>query len=207
MAGSKNKKGTFPTKRASSVRKEVLAVISSMAEKKVSILSATNQTTAPAGQIWALTQAIIQGDSVFTRDGIQIVLLNTHLRFDVFMPTATIAASVRIIVFTDTQNNGGNPTVLDVLNTAEILSPFSVIQQLTRRFTIHADNIRNFTAGGVQQMVFNIQRNINKRVFYNAAGDTPSANGKNALFMLIITDAGTNFPTYNFSVSNRFHDM
>jgi hypothetical protein len=123
------------------------------------------------------------------------------------MPTATIAASVRIIVFTDTQNNGGNPTVLDVLNTAEILSPFSVIQQLTRRFTIHADNIRNFTAGGVQQMVFNIQRNINKRVFYNAAGDTPSANGKNALFMLIITDAGTNFPTYNFSVSNRFHDM
>jgi len=207
MPGSKGKKAMTPRPKASTIRKEVLAVLKSVAEKKVSILSSTNNNTSATGTIWALSQAIIQGDSVFTRDGIQIMLLNTHIKLDIFMPTASVAASVRIIVFTDKQNNGGIPTILDVLNTAELLSPYSVIQQLTNRFRIHGDYVKNFTAGGVQQVIFDIRKQINHPVYYNAAGDTASANGKNALFMLIITDVGTGFPTYNFSVSNRFHDI
>jgi hypothetical protein len=184
-----------------------MSVLKSVAEKKVSILSATGQAASSTGLIWALTQAIIQGDSVFTRDGSQIRLEQTHLKLEVFMPTAAIAASTRFIVFSDSMNNGSLPAVLDVLNTAALLSPFSVNQQLTNRFKVHADVVKSFTAGGIQQVVFDIMKPINKVISYNASGDTAAANGKNSLFMLVITDLVTNVPLYNFSCSNRFYDM
>ncbi len=186
---------------------EILRVVRSIAEKKVFNGGATGQTTAATGTVWALSQGIIQGDAVNTRDGTQITLQSVHLRVDAFMPTATIAAGVRVILFSDTQNNGSLPAVVDVLHQASMISPYSIIQQITNRFHIHADVLRNLTAGGIQQVVIDIRRGISKKISYNGTTDVAASNGKNAIFFLIITDVGAGFPTYDFSHNLRFLDM
>jgi hypothetical protein len=182
-------------------------VVRSIAERKVYNGGATGQTSAATGTVWALSQGVIQGDAVNARDGTQITLQSVHLRVDAFMPTATIAAGLRVILFSDSQNNGSLPLVVDVLHQASMISPYSTIQQITNRFRIHADVLRNLTAGGVQQVVFDIRRGISKQISYNGTTDVAAANGKNALFMMVITDVGSGFPTYDFSHSLRYLDM
>jgi hypothetical protein len=186
---------------------EVLRVVRSIAEKKVYVGGASGQTSAATGTVWALSQGIIQGDAVNGRDGTQITLQNINVRVDAFMPTATIAAGLRVIVFSDTQNNGSLPAVVDVLDSASLISPYSIIQQITNRFRIHADVIRNLTAGGIQQVVYDIKRSITQKISYNGTTDVAASNGKNALFMLIITDVGAGFPTYDFTHNIRYLDM
>jgi hypothetical protein len=186
---------------------EVLRVVRSIAEKKVYVGGATGQATAATGTVWALSQGIIQGDAVNSRDGTQVTIQSINIRVDVFMPTATIAAGVRVIIFSDTQNNGSLPAVVDVLDNASYISPYSIIQQVTRRFRVHADSMRNLTAGGTQQVVFNVNRSFTQKVSYNGSTDVAASNGKNALFMLIITDVGSGFPTYDFSHNIRYLDM
>jgi hypothetical protein len=184
-----------------------MRVIRSIAERKAFISGATGQVTSAAGTMWALTQGIVQGDAINTRDGTQITLQSLHLKIDAFMPSATIAAGVRLVVFTDTQNNGSLPAVLDVLNSTSMISPYSLIQQVTNRFHIHADIVKNFTAGGIQQHLFEVKRSIANKVSYNGITDTATSNGKNALFFLIITDVGVGFPTYDFTHCIRYLDM
>jgi len=186
---------------------DVLRVVRSIAEKKVYVGGATGQTTSAAGTVWALTQGIVQGDAVNTRDGTQITIQNIHVRVDAFMPTATIAAGVRVIIFSDSQNNGSLPAVVDVLNSASYIAPYSIIQQVTKRFRVHADSMRNLTAGGTQQVVFNISRDLTQKISYNGTTDVAASNGKNAVFMLIITDVGLGFPTYDFTHCVRYLDM
>lgn len=186
---------------------EVLRVVRSIAEKKVYVGGAAGQVTAATGVVWALSQGITQGDAVNSRDGTQITIQNINVRVDVFMPTATIAAGVRVIIFSDTQNNGSLPSVVDVLNSASFIAPYSIIQQVTKRFRVHADNMRNLTAGGTQQVVFNINRSFTQKISYNGTTDVAASNGKNAVFMLIITDVGTGFPTYDFTHCIRYLDM
>lgn len=186
---------------------EVLRVVRSLAEKKVYVGGATGQTTSAAGTVWALSQGITQGDAVNSRDGTQITVQNVHVRVDVFMPTATIAAGVRVIIFSDTQNNGSLPSVVDVLNSASYIAPYSIIQQVTKRFRVHADSMRNLTAGGTQQVVFSINRSFTQKISYNGTTDVAASNGKNAIFMLVITDVGAGFPTYDFTHNIRYLDM
>jgi hypothetical protein len=184
-----------------------MRVIRSIAERKAFISGATGQNTSAAGTVWALTQGIVQGDAINTRDGTQITLQSLHLKIDAFMPSATIAAGVRLVVFTDSQNNGSLPAVLDVLNSTSMISPYSLIQQVTNRFHIHADIVKNFTAGGIQQHLFEVKRSIANKVSYNGVTDVATSNGKNALFFLIITDVGAGFPTYDFTHCIRYLDM
>lgn len=205
MAGSRNKKGQFPTRRA--ISQQIKQAIANTAEKKVLVGSATTQTTTNVGQVWALTQGIVQGDAVNSRDGTQITIQSYRLKADVFMPTATIAAGVRIIIFTDSQNNGSLPSVTDVLATNSFISQYSIIQQVTNRFHIHHDVTKNLTAGGIQQVVFDLSKSMRHKVSYNGTTDVAASNGKNALFALIITDVGTNFPTYDFTYTIRYLDM
>jgi hypothetical protein len=186
---------------------QILRVVRSLAEKKVFNGGASSQTTSNSGTVWALSQGIIQGDAVNTRDGTQITLQSIHLRVDAFMPTATIASVIRVIVFTDSQNNGTLPSVLDVLHSTSVISPYSIIQQITNRFHVHSDVLKNTTAGGIQQVVFDVRRNMNSKISYNGTTDVAASNGKNGLFFLIITDVGSGFPTYDFTHSLRYLDM
>ncbi len=195
------------TTRAKPTQADVEKVIRSMAEKKCFITAATNQSSSATGTMWAVTQGIIQGDSVSTRDGTQIYVEHVSITFDVFMPTATVAAGVRMIGFHDTMNTGVLPAVTDVLHAATLISPYSTIQQITNRFHVFADVTKNLTTGGVQQFVYNMRRNLRIKTSYNGTTDAAASNGKNAIFFLIITDVGTNVPTYDFSIAVRYLDM
>jgi hypothetical protein len=188
-------------------RASVLNILRSVAERKAFNGIVTAQATSNSGTVWPITQGIVQGDSVITRDGAEITLQNVRLKLDVFMPTATIAAGVRVIMFSDTQNNGSMPAFLDVLTANSLIAPYSVIQQVTNRFRIHADITKNLTAGGIQQVVVDINKKLEQKVFYTGTTDVPAANGKNAVFFLIVTDVATGFPTYDFAYNVRFLDM
>jgi len=209
MAGSGRKKVSFPSKRANSVnvRTQVMSVIKSMAERKCFIAATTNQNSTAAGQIWALTQGITQGDSTLQRDGAQIKLETTRLRLRVFMPTGAVAASLRIIIFSDSMNVGTLPLVSDVLSSSTVTASYSTVQLLTNRFKIYSDVVKSMTAGGVQQAVVDLQRPFNKIITYNGNTDVAASNGKNALFLLLITDVASNFPVYDWNVVHRFFDM
>ncbi len=209
MAGSGRKKVSFPTKRANAnnVRTQVMSVIRSMAERKCFITATSNQNSTASGTIWALTQGITQGDSTLQRDGAQLKLEDTRLRMRVFMPTGAVAASLRVIIFSDSMNVGSLPLVSDVLSSSTITASYSTVQLLTSRFRIYADTIKNMTAGGIQQLCIDLNRPISKVLTYNGNTDVAASNGKNAVFLLVITDVSSNFPVYDFNVVHRFYDM
>lgn len=213
MAGAGSRKGKSKVfqknseSRSRIARQVNLAVnraLVAKAEKKFYTNGVNGQNTSVAGTVWAITQGIIQGDSVLTRDGRQITLQEVGLKIDVFMPTAAVASGVRIILFSDRMNLGSLPGIANVLSSSTLTSPYSLEQNLTSRFAIHADIVKNFTAGGIQQTVVNIQRPLKSKVTYNGDADVAAANGKHSVFFLILTDSGATVPTYDFTFHVRF---
>lgn len=211
MAGAGSRKGKArvfqkSSEKRANVNAAVTRALNLRAEKKFYTATAAGNT-AIAGTMWAMSQGVIQGDSVSTRDGSQITLQEVGLKIIALCPTAAVSAGIRVVLFYDKMNLGTLPGVTEVLANSTLISPYSVAQNLTNRFVILADVTRTFTAGGIQETLINIQRKCRHKITYNNAADVAGANGKGAVFFLILTNDGVNPPTYDFTFHLKYLDM
>ncbi len=197
-----------PRKSKQNVAIQVRRQLLRNAEHKCFIGTAGAQALATAGTCWALTQGVVQGDSVVTRDGSQITLLDVGLKVDAHLPSAgATAVGVRVILFYDKMNLGTLPAVTELLNVSSLTSPYSVSQILTNRFVVLADQVHNITVGGIQQTLFNFQRRLSHKVTYNGTADAAASNGKGAVFMIALTDNSVPGPVYDFAYHIHYLDM
>ncbi len=181
----------------SMVSRAVKDVLSTRIEHKQITASNAYTDFATAGVVTSPLQAIGQGDDINARTGDAIIVERMKLRFTLKASTTVSSASysARIIVFSDTLNQGAIPAVTDVLASADVSSGFSQTAVQQKRFKIYVDQ-RFALVGGASNalVVYDRDLELQRRVFYTAASGATS-HGKNAIFILFISDAavlGTN---------------
>ncbi len=171
-------------------------------EHKRFVVTSTGLTTTTAGTISPVTQGVIQGDAGNTRDGNQILLQEFVFRHQLI---ASVSCAQRVIVFSDTMADGATPAIADVLDSASYLTGYNIANMQERRFHIfHDEIVMSSTNASNADNVHVWRLRINRKVTYNAATNVSGANGKNAVFVLFISDSVVS--TYGLSFELKFTD-
>lgn len=187
------------------VRQMIKSSRMASAENKGTISSFPGNVVTAGGAVFNLSNAIIVGDTNSTRDGSQVNLTQVKMRFQT--QGVAVSGTTRTIVFQDTQNNGVLPAVTEVLDNANVISPLNVLNVITnKRFKILSDDVINCNIAGenLKYVSHTFKKKLNKKVTYNAATAIAAANGRNALFMLVI---GTATNTFDFGFQYDFIDQ
>jgi len=156
--------------------------------------------TFAAGSLQNITQGIIQGIGSSQREGNQIQLTMLHARVHTF--SVAVSGVSRYILFQDTQANGVVPTVVEVLDNANMVSVRNGLNWDTnKRFHMLADFTHQVPIAGEAIKVFDVtfSAKLLKPVTYLATTSVAAANGKNAIYMLVIGNS-TNTYDYSFQV-------
>lgn len=165
------------------------------------------------GTINTLTQPIVQGDSSATRDGDSINVKEITVNFQAFMSSSATIDFIRVIIFSDEQGNGVYPTVTgsnsnSVLAQADPNSNYSFPTAIYHRFKIWMDHRFSMSINGDSRAV-QLSKTIkmgNHKVFYPQTTSVEGANGKGALYALLISDTPTNLTAHNLLVGIKFYD-
>jgi len=171
-------------------------MINRRAEHKVLSTTNTANTVSTAGTVINLSNNIVQGDNFDNRSGDTIRMISTKFMLE-FQGVATDSMN-RYILFRDMQNLGTTPAVTDVLNSASFISGYdglNVYQQ--KRFIIMKDWVSTNNIAGQTLTADVYKTNRPYKIYYNGAASVASANGKGALFVLVIGSGST--ATFNLS--------
>jgi hypothetical protein len=168
-------------------RRQIISLLNARRERKY-FGDIDTGTLTVAGGIARITQRIIQGDSSSTRDGAQIEMFMLKLHYNFRLGGAT-AGQARLIVFSDTQNAGTTPAVTDVLSTASPSSSYTRDVEIVKRYHILYDSIVGQTpSSATASIVRYVKLKPKYIVSYNGTTDAATANGKNAMFAILIAD-------------------
>jgi hypothetical protein len=79
---------------------------------------------------------------------------------------------------------------------------------LNKRFTYIRDEFIPMVVGGADQQI-HIQwsRSSKKKISYNGTTSVSTANGRNAIFILVLTDLAANTPQFAFDVGLHYTDI
>lgn len=170
--------------------------------------AATANGTASAGGTVIHLTAIAQGDTANDRDGNKCCLRTLNFRFDLTSNTNDAARSItRLILFRDNFYDPAfaNPAVLDVLNTADHLSPFR--HSTRNRFTILHDQYycqRKDTE--LEQVAYKVLRRLTVKGKGIQCNFTGANRLEGHLYCLIIDNAPTYHPLYDLYWNVVFSD-
>lgn len=191
------------------VRDMIRGTLATLSEPKEHIIDTATAVAPTAGIVIPLTQSIIQGDDLNNRAGDKIYLKSIDLRAQYTLNVLVNTGTVRYVLFFDTQNTGSVPLVTDVLNIQTVTSAYQTRNHLQKRFHILRDQSYPLVLGGSNQTVhkqFTIS--VGSQIFYNGGSNIAINNGRNALFVLVLTDViGANAPLYSFNHRLTFTDM
>ncbi len=205
---------TNPTIKRSKPRRSVKSLVRSALQSTLELnysrTAAAGQSTTTTGTVWALTQSIITGSGVGNRSGIQITPQKAVLKIQASINTAsTVAAQgFRVIWFADRLNTGTLPTVADVLVANTVLASYTPAATQEKRFIIFHDGMITLgTQGGTPNTrMMKFTQILRDKITYNLGTDVAGANGRHAMFLLIISDQATNPPVYSFEQLLRYYD-
>lgn len=186
-------------------KKQVKRLIRSQQEVKYFPIYAGYATVNATGTItnWS---AIAQGDTTITRDGADIMFSHLELRFNIFpsAAAANIGNAFRLIVFQwKPDNNAAPPGVSDILDNSFTLGCFSPVRTITHQsFRVLYDrlfHVYNAGPGAVGRTV-RIRRAM-KKMRYNGA-----TTGTNQIYVLVMSDAAIQTPSWAYGGYLRFTD-
>lgn len=144
-----------------------------------------------------------QGDGGEARDGRSVKCTSIQLRAGYALNGAASATSVRTILVVDMQNQGTDPNVTDILDTASTVSNLN-IASFPGRFKVIYDRTSTISVTGAQRTEFKHYKKLNFHLkFEGAAGSTVT---KNPLYLLLISNEATNTPSVNVHTRLRFLD-
>ncbi len=167
----------------------------------------TATVTAPpaAGLITPLSQ-MAQGDTSITREGLQISPSHLLWKYDIQLHTTPRNSIARVIIFCDKQMAGTDPTVAQVLESADVQSwP----EHDTRpRFKIYRDIVIPMDTSS---KLTRFQKGIIKfgkgfKIWYSGTTGAEASSAKNQLYVLTLSNEATNVPPFEFRGRLRFTD-
>ncbi len=176
-------------------------------EKKVHDVNPVATSVFNTGTVIGLTR-IAQGDGRNERDGRAALHASTWAKCLVEANPNATQSSVRMILFTDTQQIADTPPT-----TAQLLATHAVgteticgrtMMAAPGRFKVFADKTINLHPNGVRSKVVTLstKKRFNMRWNAGLAGDTQ----KNMLYLCYIGTESANNPTMNLFSRTRFYD-
>lgn len=159
------------------------------------------QTTASgtaivAGNMYTITQGLINGDGVNQRDGdvIRPEMLTLKVLAKATPGNIVTQAEVayRVILFQDMLNVGAAPVLADVL-AGGVISNYDIENWQQGRFKVLYDRTHAMSAAYASNTITVIDTKIRMKgnIYYNAAGNALGANGKGSVWLLTLVDTVT----------------
>lgn len=154
--------------------------------------------------------AISQGDTASTRDGQDIMFKSIDLRFNIFPTSAAVMTgnAFRIIVFQwKPDDNVSVPGMSDILESSFTQPVFSPIRVQTKQlFRVMYDRlfrVYNGGPGAAGRTVRITGKRMVRRIRYNAGVTT---TGTNQIYVLVISDAAVQTPSWSYGAYLRYSD-
>lgn len=162
-----------------------------------------------AGTVVNISNSIIAGTEINQRIGRKIEIRKINWRYSITLPVAAIAGSIRMIMFHDGHNTGTTTGVLELLSSATVTAEYSATFALSNRFKILHDVTHPMVVGGADQQIHvdkHFTKTVRKMVYYNGSTAVSASNGRDAIFVLVVTDLLLNSPIYAWDVGIRYVD-
>lgn len=177
------------------VRTMIKSTISSKIEHQHYQTTASG-TAIVAGNMYTVTQALINGDSVSQRDGDvirpEILTLKVLAKAAPTNIVTQAEAAYRVILFQDMLNVGVAPVLADVL-TGGAISNYDIENRQQNRFKILYDHTHPMSAAYASNSIVVVDTKIRMKgnIYFNAAGNAVGANGKGSIWLLTLVDTVT----------------
>lgn len=191
-----------------SVSRRVVQVLNSRIEHKRAVSTTGVIDWTAGGTVSLISTDIAQGDNIGNRSGDVIRPLKFTFRISSFINVAGQILG-RVILLQDSMCNGSTPAVLDILNTASVMSPLNPVTRQARRFKILADFMLTNVLTAETQVV-EVTRAITMKgsIHYVSTAAAAASAGRNSLYALFIADAAgaANQKTYIWSYDLEYVD-
>jgi hypothetical protein len=148
---------------------------------------------------------IPQGDTDTTRDGDQLSVEWSQLRYNVIVNSTDVSNLIRVVLFVWHFDDGGQPptlaTIFQASNTP--LSAYNRDSVKERSFTVLSDRLHAVYSGGIGHECA-YEKNLKKfKITFTSGGNT----GKNHIYLAAISDSAvTPFPSLNSYHRTQFFD-
>lgn len=198
------------SKRKPKLRAMVKKMIKGAAETKhYDLLQNSYSTFSYAGSVYQVSN-ISQGDGRSTRDGDKVHC--TYVKLGMTLAAnATTAGNARVMLVQDKLNLGTTPTGGNILSSASTLrAPICEIntESFPKRWRVLYDRTYKLDpVAGTNILYQNIKTSVkvNAPVYYT--GQNGTDEGKNQIYMLVISDAAVNFPSAVWNVRMYYKDL
>lgn len=165
-------------------------------------IKASSGSITNSGTVLHLTD-IAQGDNDAERTGKSIFVRNVFSRLAVEQHASATHTGIRMILFIDTQQVADtSPSVTNVLESTSILS--SLNTETAGRFKVLKDWTFYVNDTSSTTRVIKYFKNLRHHVRYNGTAGTDQQKG--ALYLLYLSDEGTNQPTLYWNIKLGYHD-
>jgi len=159
-----------------------------------------------AGTIFLLNGVGV-GDTSSTREGRRTLLKHIKFNFELVHDPLITTSNVRIILLKDSMNNGGGlPAILDILNSDDVSSQYTVNN--IPQYTILWDRVFELSNVFKPCIVRTKKKKLKINVWHNNNGSGNDSIQKNAIFLLALSDVpvANNPPTMIYRNRFRFID-
>lgn len=153
------------------------------------------------GSVVSLTN-IPQGDGAGHRDGNLVRFKSLLFRANFEMHASATFSQLRFILLVDKQARAGLPSVSDILDGSNILSPMNLANRY--RFKVLMDKVYKMDISSMRGHIIKHYFKLGQRANY-ASGTTDEASYNN-LVLLVISNEPTNGVTLNDDIRVRFLD-
>lgn len=207
LRGVGRRRGRVQASAINNLKREVRAIKGSMEKKHYGVNSAALAVSSTPQFIQL--NAMGQGDTSSTREGLQISMKKQKLRFFVVRAAsgAATATQCRFILYLDQQANGAAPTIGDLLQNGSTYVQTDYLHKGDiPRFKILKD-FRFMLTDSDPATVFEYYKDWkNMKVFYSGSSSGIGSINRNALGVMLVSNEGVATPTIAYSNRIDFTD-
>lgn len=175
-------------------------------EYKYLDVSNTGLSMSSSGAV-ALLTGLAVGTTSTTRNGNSILMKSFYSQITFKVNAAATSSTLcRVIYFIDKQDTSSLPAVTDVLSAATVNAP--IRRDQGDRFIVLYDRrlVVNLDSGSRPAGILKYFKKLHMHVKYLGDTAAQSDTGENQIYVLTVTDAASNNPTFNHTVRMRYID-
>lgn len=176
-------------------------------EEKALIVTQTSTAFDPNGVLVSIS-SIVQGLDFTNRVGDSIKMQHIEVRGRIYKNATATQSLYRILLIRDLDGYGTTPNVGDIMEgVGTVSAPLTQLDFLNRkRFSVLYDELGTLNSTGDSTTVFEISMPHGGHILYLGTTAAAASNGKGSLYLLFLSDEGTNTPTFGFSSRIVFTD-
>lgn len=181
-----------------------LAAIRKLINIETKILDTSNGANISNSGTVSPVSSIAQGLDYTNRVGDSIKIQSMEFKFRWQIGASATKTFVRVLCLRDLDGYGTTPAVTDILQAADVLSPFNCLN--ITRFSILYDEVEVLTSVDTTASVGAYLTPHAGHIKYLGSAASSASNGKGSVYMLFLSSEATNTPRVDFYSRIYFTD-